>query len=136
MLIFNKLDDINAVYGILYKVANEVNDYYWHTDSVVDPERAAALDDLRFYLIDHGYIDKGYDLAELSFSFLHLYPASSVNQENDRQYHAVLNKLSDVEKSQFLWDIRKMEQETGDTIAKSVKFDMALKLVLNDEEEA
>ena len=89
MLIFKDLDDINAVYGLLSKVADEVNDYYWHNDCEVDHERAGALEELRAHLIKWGYIDKSYDLARLTYSFHSLYPASPVTQENNRQYHAV-----------------------------------------------
>ena len=109
MLIFKHLDDINAVYGLLAKVADEVNDYYWHNDCEVDPERAGALEELRAHLIKWGYIDKSYDLARLTYSFHGLYPASPVTQENNRQYHAVLNKLDDDVRRQLLWDMRNIE---------------------------
>ena len=131
MLLFNNLDDINAVYGLLSKVADEVNDYYWHNDNEIDPERAVELEKLRNYLVERGYIDKNYDLARLTYSFHELYPASPVTQENDRQYHSVLNKLDDDVRRSFLWDIRNMEKDTGEKVDKSVKFDMALKLLLN-----
>tara|TARA_R110002020_G_scaffold197653_1_gene398751 strand:+ start:532 stop:930 length:399 start_codon:yes stop_codon:yes gene_type:complete len=131
MLLFNNLDDINAVYGLLSKVADEVNDYYWHNDNEIDPERAVELEKLRNYLVERGYIDKNYDLARLTYSFHELYPASPVTQENDRQYHSVLNKLDDDVRRSFLWDIRNMEKDTEEKVDKSVKFDMALKLLLN-----
>jgi len=131
MLLFNNLDDINAVYGLLAKVADEVNDYYWHNDNEIDPERAVELEKLRNYLVERGYIDKNYDLARLTYSFHELYPASPVTQENDRQYHSVLNKLDDDVRRSFLWDIRNMEKDTEEKVDKSVKFDMALKLLLN-----
>tara|TARA_E500000318_G_scaffold104223_1_gene109976 strand:+ start:353 stop:751 length:399 start_codon:yes stop_codon:yes gene_type:complete len=131
MLLFNNLDDINAVYGLLSKVADEVNDYYWHNDNEIDPERAVELEKLRNYLVERGYIDKNYDLARLTYSFHELYPASPVTQENDRQYHSVLNKLDDDVRRSFLWDIRNMEKDTEEKLDKSVKFDMALKLLLN-----
>ena len=131
MLLFNNLDDINAVYGLLSKVADEVNDYYWHNDNEIDPERAVELEKLRNYLVERGYIDKNYDLARLTYSFHELYPASPVTQENDRQYHSVLNKLDDDVRRRFLWDIRNMEKDTEEKVDKSVKFDMALKLLLN-----
>ena len=43
MIVFDNQSDINAVQGILQKVAEEVNSYYWHRDSEVDLERAAVL---------------------------------------------------------------------------------------------
>tara|TARA_R100000654_G_scaffold32029_1_gene56955 strand:+ start:732 stop:1163 length:432 start_codon:yes stop_codon:yes gene_type:complete len=134
MLIFNNLNDINAVYGILEKVANEVNDYYWRNNSEVDLERASELRDLEEYLISHGYIDKSYDLAKLTYSFLELYPQSVQAQENNRQYHEVLNKLSDSVKGKLLWDIRNMEKNTGEKVDKSIKFNMALERLLGERE--
>ena len=53
MLIFKDLDDINAVYGLLAKVADEVNDYYWHNDNEVDHERASELHKLRAVSYTH-----------------------------------------------------------------------------------
>ena len=134
MLIFKDLDDINAVYGLLSKVADEVNDYYWHNDCEVDPERAGALEELRAHLIKWGYIDKSYDLARLTYSFHSLYPASPVTQENNRQYHAVLNKLHDDVRRQLLWDMRNIEKDTGEKLDKCVKFNMALEKLLQEEE--
>ena len=134
MLIFNNLNDINAVYGILEKVANEVNDYYWKNNSEVDLERASELRDLEKHLIERGYIDKSYDLAKLTYSFLELYPQSVQAQENNRQYHEVLNKLSDSVKGKLLWDIRNMEKDTGEKVDKSIKFNMALERLLGERE--
>ena len=132
MLIFKHLDDINAVYGLLAKVADEVNDYYWHNDNEVDHERASELHKLRAYLVQHGYIDKDYDLARLTYSFHELYPASPVTQENNRQYHAVLNKLDNDVRRQLLWDMRNIEKDTGEKLDKSVRFNMALEKLLNE----
>ena len=134
MLIFKDLDDINAVYGLLAKVADEVNDYYWHNSSEVDHERAGELYKLRDYLVQHGYINKDYDLARLTYSFHGLYPASVVTQENNRQYHAVLNKLDDDVRRQLLWDIRNIEKDTGEKLDKSIRFNMALEKLLQEEE--
>ena len=134
MLIFKDLDDINAVYGLLSKVADEVNDYYWHNDNEVDYERASELHKLRDYLVQHGYIDKNYDLARLTYSFHELYPASPVTQENNRQYHAVLNKLDNDVRRQLLWDMRNIEKDTGEKLDKSVRFNMALEKLLQEEE--
>jgi hypothetical protein len=134
MLIFNNLNDINAVSGILEKVANEVNDYRWQNNNSVDYERASALRDLEDYLISHGYIDKSYDLAKLTYNLLDLYPQSIQAQENNRQYHEVLNKLSDNAKSTLLWDIRNMEKDTGEKVDKSIKFNMALERLLGERE--
>jgi len=134
MLIFNNLNDINAVYGILEKVANEVNNYYWKNNSNVDLERASELRDLEKHLIERGYIDKSYDLAKLTYSFLELYPQSVQAQENNRQYHEVLNKLSDSVKGKLLWDIRDMEKDTGEKVDKSIKFNMALERLLGERE--
>ena len=134
MLIFKDLDDINAVYGLLAKVADEVNDYYWHNSSEVDHERAGELYKLRDYLVQHGYINKDYDLARLTYSFHGLYPASVVTQENNRQYHAVLNKLDDDVRRQLLWDMRNIEKDTGEKLDKSIRFNMALEKLLQEEE--
>ena len=134
MLIFKDLDDINAVYGLLAKVADEVNDYYWHNSSEVDHERAGELYKLRDYLVQHGYINKDYDLARLTYSFHGLYPASVVTQENNRQYHAVLNKLDHDVRRQLLWDMRNIEKDTGEKLDKSIRFNMALEKLLQEEE--
>ena len=134
MLIFKDLDDINAVYGLLAKVADEVNDYYWHNKNEVDRERAGELYKLRDYLVQHGYINKDYDLALLTYSFHGLYPASVVTQENNRQYHEVLNKLDDDVRRQLLWDMRNIEKDTGEKLDKSVRFNMALEKLLQKEE--
>jgi len=133
MLICN-LDDINAISGILGKVAEEVNDYRWQNNNSVDYERASSLRDLEEYLISRGYIDKSYDLAKLTYKLLDLYPQSVQAQENNRQYHEVLNKLSDNAKGTLLWDIRNMEKDTGEKVDKSVKFNMALERLLGERE--
>lgn len=126
---------MNAIYGILEKVANEVNDYYWRSNSEVDLERASELRDLEKHLIERGYIDSGYDLAQLTYQLLDLYPQSETAFENNRQYHEVLNKLDDKTKSTLLWDIRNIEKDTGERLDKSMKFNMALERLLDRYEE-
>ena len=126
---------MNAIYGILEKVANEVNDYYWRSNSEVDLERASELRDLEKHLIERGYIDSGYDLAQLTYQLLDLYPQSETAFENNRQYHEVLNKLDDRTKSTLLWDIRNIEKDTGERLDKSMKFNMALERLLDRYEE-
>lgn len=129
MMITN-LKDMNAIYGILEKVANEVNDYYWRSNSEVDLERASELRDLEEHLIKRGYIDSGYDLARLTHGLLDLYPQSETTFENNRQYHEVLNKLDDNVKATLLWDMRNIEKDTGEKLDKSMKFNMALEKLL------
>ena len=129
MLITN-LKEMNAIYGILEKVANEVNDYYWRNNSEVDYERASALRDLQEYLIERGYIDSGFDLTELTYKMLDLYPQSVTTVENNRQYHEVLNKLDDDVRRTLLWDMRNMEKDSGEKLDKSIRFNMALKKLL------
>ena len=111
MIILDDLKDINAVYGILEKIASEVNNYYWRDNSSVDYERAGELHKLEKHLIERGYIDSDYDLAQLTYKFLDLYPQSITTQENNRQYHEVLNKLDDRVKRELLYDIRTVEWE-------------------------
>ena len=129
MLITN-LKEMNAIYGILEKVANEVNDYYWRNNSEVDYERASALRDLEEYLIERGYIDSGFDLAELTYKMLDLYPQSVTTVENNRQYHEVLNKLDEDVRRTLLWDMRNMEKDSGEKLDKSIRFNMALEKLL------
>lgn len=129
MLITN-LKEMNAIYGILEKVANEVNDYYWRNNSEVDYERASALRDLQEYLIERGYIDSGFDLTELTYKMLDLYPQSVTTVENNRQYHEVLNKLDDDVRRTLLWDMRNMEKDSGEKLDKSIRFNMALEKLL------
>ena len=125
MLITN-LKEMNAIYGILSKVADEVNNYYWRNNSEVDLERASALRDLEEYLINHNYIDSGFDLAALTYKMLDLYPQSVTTVENNRQYHEVLNKLDEDVRRTLLWDMRNMEKDSGEKLDKSVRFNMAL----------
>lgn len=134
-MMIKNLKDMNAIYGILEKVANEVNDYYWRSNSEVDLERASELRDLEKHLIERGYIDSGYDLAQLTYQLLDLYPQSETAFENNRQYHEVLNKLDDKTKSTLLWDIRNIEKDTGERLDKSMKFNMALERLLDRYEE-
>lgn len=134
-MMIKNLKDMNAIYGILEKVANEVNDYYWRSNSEVDLERASELRDLEKHLIERGYIDSGYDLAQLTYQLLDLYPQSETAFENNRQYHEVLNKLDDRTKSTLLWDIRNIEKDTGERLDKSMKFNMALERLLDRYEE-
>ena len=134
-MMIKNLKDMNAIYGILEKVANEVNDYYWRSNSEVDLERASELRDLEKHLIERGYLDSGYDLAQLTYQLLDLYPQSETAFENNRQYHEVLNKLDDRTKSTLLWDIRNIEKDTGESLDKSMKFNMALERLLDRYEE-
>ena len=134
-MMIKNLKDMNAIYGILEKVANEVNDYYWRSNSEVDLERASELRDLEKHLIERGYIDSGYDLAQLTYQLLDLYPQSETAFENNRQYHEVLNKLDDRTKSTLLWDIRNIEKDTGERLDKSMTFNMALERLLDRYEE-
>ena len=129
MLITN-LKEMNAIYGILSKVADEVNNYYWRNNSEVDLERASALRDLEEYLINHNYIDSGFDLAALTYKMLDLYPQSVTTVENNRQYHEVLNKLDEDVRRTLLWDMRNMEKDSGEKLDKSVRFNMALEKLL------
>ena len=134
-MMIKNLKDMNAIYGILEKVANEVNDYYWRSNSEVDLERASELRDLEKHLIERGYIDSGYDLARLTYKLLDLYTQSETAFENNRQYHELLNKLDDRTKSTLLWDIRNIEKDTGERLDKSMKFNMALERLLDRYEE-
>lgn len=132
MIVFDNQSDINAVQGILQKVAEEVNSYYWHRDSEVDIERASELENLREHLIKNGYIDSGYDLAKLTYGLVNLYPLTEVSEENNRQYQSVLLKLTDRQRSEHLWEVREIEKDTGDKVKMSTKFDMALNKLLKD----
>ena len=132
MIVFDNQSDINAVHGILQKVAEEVNSYYWHRDSEVDLERASELRELREHLIKRGYIDSGYDLAKLTYGLVNLYPLTEVSEENNRQYQSVLLKLTDLQRSDHLWEVREIEKDTGDKVKMSTKFDMALNKLLKD----
>ena len=134
MIILDDLKDINAVYGILEKIGSEVNNYYWRDNSSVDYERAGELHKLEKHLIERGYIDSDYDLAQLTYKFLGLYPQSITTRENNRQYHEVLNKLDDRVKRELLYDIRMMEKDSGEKLDKSVKFNMALDCLLKQYE--
>ncbi len=121
---------MNAIFGILRKVADQVNDYYWRNNSEVDYERASDLRDLEEYLIKHNYIDSGFDLAKLTYKMLELYPQSVTTVENNRQYHEVLNKLDEDVRRTLLWDMRNMEKDSGEKLDKSVRFNMALEKLL------
>ena len=134
MIILDDLKDINAVYGILEKIGSEVNNYYWRDNSSVDYERAGELHKLEKHLIERGYIYSDYDLAQLTYKFLDLYPQSITTRENNRQYHEVLNKLDDRVKRELLYDIRMMEKDSGEKLDKSVKFNMALDCLLKQYE--
>ena len=134
MLITN-LKEMNAIYGILRKVADEVNNYYWRNNSEVDLERASALRDLEEYLIKHSYIDSGFDLAALTYKMLDLYPQSVTTVENNRQYHEVLNKLDEDVRRTLLWDMRNMEKDSGEKLDKSMRFNMALEKLLESTSE-
>jgi len=136
MIILDDLKDINAVYGILEKIGSEVNNYYWHNNSEVDYERAGELHKLEKHLIERGYIDSDYDLAQLTYKFLDLYPQSITARENNRQYHEVLNKLDDRVKRELLYYIRMTEKDTGERLDKSVKFNMALDCLLEQYESS
>ena len=134
MIILDDLKDINAVYGILEKIGSEVNNYYWHNNSEVDYERAGELHKLEKHLIERGYIDSDYDLAQLTYKFLDLYPQSITAQENNRQYHEVLNKLDERVQRELFYEIRMMEKDSGERLDKSVKFNMALDCLLKQYE--
>jgi len=134
MIILDDLKDINAVYGILEKIGSEVNNYYWHNSSEVDYERAGELHKLEKHLIERGYIDSDYDLAQLTYKFLDLYPQSITTQENNRQYHEVLNKLDERVQRELFYEIRMMEKDSGERLDKSVKFNMALDYLLKQYE--
>lgn len=134
MIILDDLKDINAVYGILEKIGSEVNNYYWHNSSEVDYERAGELHKLEKHLIERGYIDSDYDLAQLTYKFLDLYPQSITTQENNRQYHEVLNKLDERVQRELFYEIRMMEKDSGERLDKSVKFNMALDCLLKQYE--
>ena len=134
MIILDDLKDINAIYGILEKVGSEVNNYYWRDNSSVDYERAGELHKLEKHLIERGYIDSDYDLAELTYKFLDLYPQSITARENNRQYHEVLNKLDERVRGELLYKICIMEKDTGERLDKSVKFNMALDCLLEQYE--
>jgi len=135
MLIFDNLSDINAIYGILQKVGEECN-YFWRNSSEVDHEKSefTALKELEEYLIKHRYIDSGYDLVELTYHLKDLYPTTPVAEENNRQYHEVLNRLDESTRRNFLWDIHKMEKDVGEKLDKSTKFNMALQVLLDEKE--
>jgi len=133
MLIFDNLSDINAIYGILSKVGEECN-YYWRNSDEVDHEKAeyGSNLELREYLISHGYIDSGYDLVRLTYHLKDLYPTTPVAEENNRQYHEVLNRLDERTQRNLLWEIHKMEKDVGEKLDKSTKFNMALDKLLDE----
>lgn len=133
MLIFDNLSDINAIYGILSKVGEECN-YYWRNSDEIDHEKAeySAHTELREYLIKHRFIDSGYDLAKLTYHLKDLYPTTPVAEENNRQYHEVLNRLDESTQRNLLWDIHKMEKDIGEKLDKSTKFNMALDKLLEE----
>ncbi len=133
MLIFDNLSDINAMYGILQKVGEECN-YYWRNSNEIDHEKAEYSShlELREYLIKHRFIDSGYDLVKLTYHLKELYPTTPVAEENNRQYHEVLNRLDERTQRKFLWDIHKMEKDVGEKLDKSTKFNMALELLLKE----
>ncbi len=135
MLIFDNVSDINAIYGILQKVADECN-YYWENSSEIDYDKAeyGSHLELQEYLIKHRFIDSGYDLVRLTYHLRDLYPTTLVAEENNRQYHEVLNKLDERTKRNLLWDIHKMEKDTGEKLDKSTRFNMALELLLKEKE--
>lgn len=135
MLIFDNLSDINAIYGILSKVGEECN-YYWRNSDEIDHEKAeySAHTELREYLIKHRFIDSGYDLAKLTYHLKDLYPTTPVAEENNRQYHEVLNRLDESTQRNLLWDIHKMEKDIGEKLDKSTKFNMALDKLLEERD--
>ena len=89
---------------------------------------------LEKHLIERGYIDSDYDLAQLTYKFLDLYPQSITTQENNRQYHEVLNKLDERVQRELFYEIRMMEKDSGERLDKSVKFNMALDYLLKQYE--
>ena len=131
MLICANVSDINAIYGILQKVADECN-YYWENSNEIDYDKAeyGSHCELQEYLIKHRFIDSGYDLVKLTYHLRDLYPTTLVAEENNRQYHEVLNKLDESTRRNLLWDIHKMEKDTGEKLDKSTRFSMALELLL------
>jgi len=135
MLIFDNLSDINAIYGILSKVGEECN-YYWRDSDEIDYDKAEYSShlELQEYLIKHRFIDSGYDLVKLTYHLKELYPTTPVAEENNRQYHEVLNRLDESTKRNLLWDIHKMEKDTGEKLDKSTRFNMALELLLDEKE--
>ena len=135
MLIFDNLSDINAIYGILQKVGEECN-YFWRNSDEIDHEKSefTALKELEEYLIKHRYIDSGYDLAKLTYYLKDLYPTTPVAEENNRQYHEVLNKLDESTQRNLLWDIHIMEKDIGEKLDKSTKFNMALNKLLEERD--
>ena len=135
MLIFDNLSDINAIYGILQKVGEECN-YYWRNSDEIDHEKSeySAHIELRDYLIAHRFIDSGYDLVKLTYHLKELYPTTPVAEENNRQYHEVLNRLDESTQRSLLWDIHKMEKNIGEKLDKSTKFNMALDKLLEERD--
>tara|TARA_X000000368_G_scaffold292615_1_gene232640 strand:- start:972 stop:1388 length:417 start_codon:yes stop_codon:yes gene_type:complete len=135
MLIFDNLSDINAIYGILSKVGEECN-YYWRNSDEIDHEKSeySAHIELRDYLIAHRFIDSGYDLVKLTYHLKELYPTTPVAEENNRQYHEVLNRLDESTQRSLLWDIHKMEKDIGEKLDKSTKFNMALDKLLEERD--
>ena len=135
MLIFDNLSDINAIYGILSKVGEECN-YYWRNSDEIDHEKSeySAHIELRDYLIAHRFIDSGYDLVKLTYHLKELYPTTPVAEENNRQYHEVLNRLDESTQRSLLWDIHKMEKDIGEKLDKSTKFNMALDKLLDERD--
>tara|TARA_R100001129_G_scaffold82779_1_gene56370 strand:- start:1215 stop:1640 length:426 start_codon:yes stop_codon:yes gene_type:complete len=133
MLIFDNLSDINAIYGILQKVGDECN-YYWNNSDEIDYDKAeyGSHLELQEYLIKHRFIDSGYDLVKLTYHLRDLYPTTPVAEENNRQYHEVLNRLDESTRRNFLGDIHKIEKDVGENLDKSTKFNMALELLLKE----
>ena len=56
----------------------------------------------------------------------------TIKEENNRQYQSVLLKLTDLQRSDHLWEVREIEKDTGDKVKMSTKFDMALNKLLKD----
>lgn len=134
-LIFDNLSDINAIYGILSKAGEECN-YYWRNSDEIDHEKAEYSShlELREYLIKNRFIDSGYDLVKLTYHLKDLYPTTPVAEENNRQYHEVLNRLDESTQRSLLWDIHKMEKDIGEKLDKSTKFNMALDKLLEERD--
>ena len=112
-MMIKNLKDMNAIYGILEKVANEVNDYYWRSNSEVDLERASELRDLEKHLIERGYIDSGYDemlgvitLKRLSISsaiVTRTFQVSTKYEELCRSLHVFLIASQFSQLQAFIW---------------------------------
>tara|TARA_R100001460_G_scaffold52489_3_gene91298 strand:+ start:1363 stop:1803 length:441 start_codon:yes stop_codon:yes gene_type:complete len=130
MIIFENENEANAVRGILEYVATETN-YYWRDDSEVehDKPRYSEYMDLRKRLISGGYISEEFDLAQVLYKFLDLYPSSAQSTEDTRQYMSVVTKLTDKNLNRLSDRLYKLTEKRTKKVDRSTQFDVALDIL-------